>query len=228
MMGTTDFSVVSIDASKTKDWILNKHYAKRMPVINYAFGLFDKSGVLHGVCTFGRPASRPLCVGICGKEYAENVIELNRLCVNDGAPENTTSYFVSKCLKSLPDNTIVVSFADTEQGHIGVIYQATNFIYTGLSDAHKEWRIIGRNTHSKNVCKAYTLDERKEKNGTVFEQVDRPQKHRYIYFVGNKTFKKKMLSKLKYSIEPYPKGETKRYDASYQPVSQMMLTNFLG
>ena len=29
-----------IEYADTKDWILNKHYAQRMPSITYAFGLF--------------------------------------------------------------------------------------------------------------------------------------------------------------------------------------------
>jgi len=32
-----------------------------------------------------------------------------------------------------------------------------------------------------------------------------------------------MLKNLKYEIKPYPKGENKRYDASYKPKTQMKL-----
>ena len=39
---------------------------------------------------------------------------------------------VSKCLKLLPRPMIIVSYSDTRQGHNGYIYQATNWIYTGL------------------------------------------------------------------------------------------------
>ena len=51
----------------------------------------------------------------------------------------------------------------------------------------------------------------------------RSSKHRYIYFIGNKTQKKNMLKNLKYEIQPYPKGENKRYDASYKPTTQSKL-----
>ena len=54
--------------------------------------------------------------------------------------------------KLLPNPRIVVSYADTEQEHIGVVYQATNFLYTGLSDKRTEWRLRGSNLHSKTVC----------------------------------------------------------------------------
>ena len=49
----------------------------------------------------------------------------------------------------------------------------------------------------------------------------RKPKHRYIMFLGSKTQKKNMLKNLKYNIEPYPKGQNKRYDASYEPKVQL-------
>ena len=70
--------VKPIDTFECKDWLLNKHYAKRMCSISYAFGLYIDS-VLCGVCTFGSPPSRTLCIGICGEHNAYRVIELNRL-----------------------------------------------------------------------------------------------------------------------------------------------------
>ena len=51
----------------------------------------------------------------------------------------------------------------------------------------------------------------------------RSSKHRYIMFLGSKTQKKNMLKNLKYNIEPYPKGQNKRYDASYEPTIQTKL-----
>jgi hypothetical protein len=52
------------------------------------------------------------------------------------------------------------------------------------------------------------------KFGDDFYLEERPRKHRYIYIVGTKGQKKSILSALKYPIETYPKGESKRYDAS--------------
>ena len=48
-------------------------------------------------------------------------------------------------------------------------------------------------------------------------------KHRYLYFIGNKKQKKKMIKNLKYKIEPYPKEQNKRYNASYKPTIQIEL-----
>ena len=54
-----------------------------------------------------------------------------------------------------------------------------------------------------------------------FELIDRNQKHRYIYFVGSR--KREFRKALKYKIEPYPKGDNRRYDASYEPETQAKL-----
>jgi hypothetical protein len=201
------YKVKSIAKHLCKEWLLHKHYAKRIPSISYAFGLFDED--LKGIMTIGKPASNSLCVGVCGENNSKYVYELNRLCVNDGLPKNVLSFFVSQCLKKL-DNLILVSYADTSMNHNGYIYQATNWIYTGKT---KERTDIGSedNSHSRHYNK--NLDYSKNRKF-------RSSKHRYIYFTGNK---KKWLQQLNYKKQPYPKGQNKRYDSSYKPTIQKEL-----
>jgi hypothetical protein len=119
-------------------WIKDLHYAKRMPSISFAYGLFINEK-MSGVCTFGMPPSSTLSKSICGENYKHNVIELNRLITLDNLPKNTLSKFLSKSLKLLPKPKIVVSFADPNNYHTGYIYQATNFIYTGDSENQSQW-----------------------------------------------------------------------------------------
>lgn len=212
------YTVKSIDKYECKDWLLNKHYAKRLCSITYSFGLYDENSFLIGVCTFGSPPSRALCVGVCGIENSQKVNELNRLCVNDGLEKNVLSYFVSSCLKKLPKDLIIVSYADTSQGHHGYIYQATNWIYTGLSAKRTErFDVNNPNKHSK------SLTANKKNNYKDFELRERPQKHRYIYFTGDKKQTKALKLQLKYRQEPYPKGDNKNYDSSYTPTIQTIL-----
>ena len=209
-----NYKVERIKANETYDWILNKHYAKRMPMICYAFGLYSGDNLV-GVCTLGKPPSNALCVGICGQEYSSIVYELNRLCVNDNLPKNSLSFFVGQVFKLIDRPKIIVSYADTSQNHHGYIYQATNWIYTGLSAKRRE-RFDPNNPqkHSR------TLQNINIKNLDLRE---RPQKHRYIQFIGSKSFKRLMNKKLNYKIEPYPKGNNKRYDSSYKPIVQSKL-----
>ena len=200
------FNVLKIDSYQTYDWLLHKHYAKRIPSISFAFGLYDENNILQGICTIGKPASPSLCDGVCGKENSKYVFELNRLCVNDGLPKNTLSFFVSQILNKLPP-LIIVSYADKGQNHNGYIYQATNWIYTGAS---KERTDIGSEdgTHSRHYNK--NIDYKKNRKF-------RSSKHRYITFTGSKSEKKYFNKSLNYKTFSYPKGENKRYDATYKP-----------
>lgn len=203
--------VIPVTYSETKAWILEKHYAKRRPSISLSFGLYIE-GVLEGIVCFGSPPSQALCRGICGPEYRKDVLELNRLVINSGVPKNSASFLVSHAFKLLPKKRwIIVSYADTSMGHVGYIYQATNFIYTGLSDKRTEWRMKGCNKHSKTICEKYSLKQRKESDS--FYLIDRPRKHRYILFIGDRREKRKMLQSLRYLINEYPKGESKKYDS---------------
>jgi len=208
-----NYEVKSIDYQDCKEWFLKKHYAKRIPSISFCFGLY--SDKLEGVCSFGKPASPSLCVGVCGEDNSQKVYELNRLVVNEGLPKNTLSYFVGQCLKLLPSNLVIVSYADTAQNHHGYIYQATNWIYSGITAKMFDKKIKGSDKHGRHN-NVYEKDEE-------WELVERSQKHRYIYFIGSKTQKQKLRKALRYEIQPYPKGDNKRYDASYQPTTQTKL-----
>ena len=216
-----DYSVIGIKKEETHEWLLHKHYARRMPPISFAFGLY-KDKVLVGVMTYGKPPSSPLCDGVCGKENSRLVYELNRVCLHDNLERNVASYFMAKTFALLPKPLILVSYSDTSVGHIGYIYQATNWIYTGLSDKRTEWREKGSNQHSKTICEKYTLQHRVD-NPDIFEVVDRPRKHRYIFFLGNKRDRASMKKALNYSVMPYPKGDSLKYDASYNPSTQGVL-----
>ena len=123
--------VLPIKSFEVEPWLLEKHYAKRIPNIVHAFGLYEDKNLI-GVITYGLPASNNLCRGVCGDEWSDKVIELNRLCLLNNE-KNQSSFLVSNSMKLLPKPTIVISYADNAQGHVGYVYQATNFLYTGLS-----------------------------------------------------------------------------------------------
>lgn len=188
--------VKKIDYKSAISFLLPRHYSGRKPNIKFAYGLFE-DGLLTAVCTFGIPASRSLCVGVCGEKYSKNIIELNRLL---SVSENyVLSKFVSKCLKLIKKegDFVVVSYADTDMNHNGYIYQATNFKYTGKTKERTDKYTEG-NKHSRHY-------NNEMQNG--LRRV-RSAKHRYIYFCTNN---KDIISSLKYKEEPYPKGENKKY-----------------
>jgi hypothetical protein len=219
------YQVKPIKAFETYDWLLNKHYAKRIPSISYAFGLYD-GDVLQGVCTFGTPLSCTLR-SVMNNEY--EVIELNRLVINDLTLKNSLSYFVSHSLAGLGITATIVSYADTSKGHHGYIYQATNWAYTGLSTPFKDYHVSGLlNLHHRTIWdmsrgKTDRMKWLKQRFGDDLILVDRPRKHRYFYFLGNKKDRKRMMELLPYKVQTYPKGDNQRYDASYTPNTQQTL-----
>lgn len=216
--------VVQIPFEQAKPWFIKKHYAKRIPSITYAFGLYV-DGILKGVVSYGTPAASALLKGICGEEYSDIVIELNRLVLDEHSPKNSASFLVGRSLKLLPKPKIIVSYADTEHGHIGYVYQACNFIYTGLSAKRTDWKIKGQeHLHGQTIAdKTRGQKDRAKKMreiyGDDFYLKERSRKHRYIYFLGCD-----LKDSLKYPILPYPKGETKRYDSGKELPKQLCIS----
>jgi hypothetical protein len=186
-------------------FLLNIHYAKRIPSITYAFGLFLDEALV-GVITYGTPPSSTLRVGVAGKENADRVLELNRLCLLNNL-KNEASFLISKSLKMLPKDRIIVSNADASQGHIGTVYQATNFNYYGLSAKRTDWKLKGHeHLHNTSVIDMTRGMENRaqymrDTYGDDFYLQERPRKHRYVLI----TSKAPDYGVIKYKKEPYPK-----------------------
>lgn len=158
-MSVKDYTVRLVDRSVVKEFIEQWHYSKSINGVKstYCFGLFDNDRLI-GAMLFGD-------VGMANawKKYAKNredILELRRLCCIDNTPKNTESYFIGKCLKYLKKSTpirYVISYADSNQGHEGVIYKATNFEYRGMTSSG---RVIvrlsdGKQYHDKTIRTKY-------------------------------------------------------------------------
>jgi hypothetical protein len=155
---------------------------------------------------------------VAGKENSDKVIELNRLVLNETLPKNSASYLVARAMRLLPKPKIVVSYADTKQGHIGYVYQACSFIYTGLSSKFLDPKVKGLE-HQHHATYAHGLNnaQLKEKFGDRLYYEERARKHRYIFFLGCSK------NNLKYKVLPYPKGDSKRYDSGAPLTTQSLL-----
>lgn len=200
------YIIEKIDYKTAMDIVVKCHYLHRKAPCSFAFGLIEKdTQQIKGVIIYGTPSSSSLRQGICGKDEKNNVIELTRLWISDDVPKNGESFLIGNTLKKV-DKEIIVSYAEIQQGHLGIVYQATNWIYTGLSAKRTNWAIEGINKHSQTIADKYTSKELKEIYGDKFKLVDRPRKHRYVYFNCDKKRKKELLQKLNYKIEPYPKN----------------------
>jgi len=134
----------------------------------------------------------------CGPSQAYRLVEratrgdcgvLTRLWLSDELLKNSESRIIGIVLRALRANTslkFLVSYADPSQGHLGVIYQATNWIYTGLSEPTPLYDIgDGVARHSRSLSHAYGSHSVRHfaRHGVDVKLVPQARKHRYVYFL---------------------------------------------
>jgi|TARA_R100001460_G_scaffold13602_13_gene30689 hypothetical protein len=198
------YEIKKVSYEETKPFILDIHYAKRMPPLQIAYGLYSDKDLL-GICSYGIPPSHTLLKGVCGEHFKKDVIELNRLVLKNNN-KNEASFLVGNSLKKL-GNKIVVSYADSTQGHVGIVYQATNFLYTGITKPIKEIYLKSKPHLHHATYRGKTYKQMEEEYGDDVGYRLRSLKHRYVIFVGDKSFTKKAKANLNYPIMPYPKAK---------------------
>ena len=207
------YIVREISKKDAQDIIVKEHYLHRKAPCSYCYGLVNKTtNEILGVVMYGVPASRALQVGVCGKDNAHLVGELTRLWIHDSVPKNGESFLIGNSIK-LQGFKILVSYAECRANHVGYVYQATNWLYTGLSAKRNDYLIDGveNGKHGRHLLDSYGgIKKAREALGDRLVTVARPRKHRYVYFNCSKKEKKQLLNQLKYKIEPYPKGDVVR------------------
>lgn len=188
---------------------LNFHYAKAVPCVEYAYNVYNEFGEWCG-CIIYSPGATPNIAHAVGMKKGE-VCELVRVALNGKQPY--TSECVALSLKRLhkdaPQIKIVVSYADPEQGHVGTIYQATNWIYIGTtedfshSSKSQTFVVFGKRMHPKSVySKGWKQQEkwlRDNIDPNAYELHERP-KRKYIF-----VFDKKLRKEWQKKALPYPK-----------------------
>lgn len=203
--------VIPIQKHVADQFVLAKHYSHRASVFWAAFGL-EENGMVVGVAVYGQPS--PPIQKHAFRDRDFRLFELCRVVVQTKT-KNAASFLVGNSLQMLePKPCAVVSYADMEQNHCGIIYQATNWIYTGATKSHdKAYIIDGKRTHPM------TLRDRGITNPTSWardngiDTVPPAEKHRYFFFVGSKVQKRIMRDRLVYpQVSEYPKCDASRYD----------------
>jgi len=98
------------------------------------------------------------------KKYGESeraVLELRRLVLLDNCGKNSESRVVGYCLRWIKRNMnavrVIVSYADPEHGHTGIIYKAANFKCAGktASDRGYKCKETGKIYHSRALRTKY-------------------------------------------------------------------------
>ena len=208
------FSVREITSSQAMQMVMQHHYSQRVVGCTKAFGLLHE-GELVGCCCFSIPASYTLCKGICGDELKGAVYELSRLVVTTDK-KNAASFLIASSLRAL-DNRIIVSYADCNEhvGHVGYVYQATNWLYTGKGTAEPVW--VHPTTGEVISYTRRHIDIKAANIGLHWTDLTKRKqsgKHRYVTFAGDSKFKRSAKESLRYPVLPYPKGNTTRHDLS--------------
>lgn len=132
---------------------LHFHYAHSVPANPLGYNVYNDADEWCGVILFAMGATPNI-----GKPYnlpIGGVLELVRVALN--GKQEQTSRAVAMSLKQLkkdvPHCRLVVSYADCDQNHLGTIYQATNWVYTGTENRGGRGAFIvhGKKMHPKSV-----------------------------------------------------------------------------
>ena len=203
-MKVTDFTVELVQRNAVVGFIEKHHYSHNINGVQsyYHFGLFrdGKFGLpeMIGAMLYAMP-SMPATAKKYNPINPTKWFELRRLVCIDDTPTNTESYFIGQTFKWLKQNTdieVIVSFADEEYGHSGIIYKATNFEYCGTTSPSKKLIVDGKEYHSRSLNQSdrpygRELKRRYDAGDENIYWKNTKFKHIYTYYF-NKRIKKKI------------------------------------
>ena len=203
-MSVTDFTVEYINRKALTSFIEKHHYSHNINGIQsyHHFGLYTEGNFglpkMIGAMLYAMP-SMPHTAKKYNPINPDRCMELRRLVCIDDTPKNAESFFIGKTIRWLKQHTdyeVIVSFADKEHGHTGVIYKASNFEFIGETGAGRVLMVDGKEYHSRSLSqpiKPYSRRIRarwEAKDPDVFFR-KRKSKNRYVYYL-NKGIKKKI------------------------------------
>jgi len=140
-----------------KSVVVRHHYSHSIPGgTMLTFGVFLESRLM-GAIVFG--AGPQNAFRLVDGAQPEDCLTLTRLWLSDELPGNSESRVLGITLKALRRHTSVkflVSYADPVMGHRGTVYQATNWLFTGLSAAVPRYDLgDGLARHSRSFAHAF-------------------------------------------------------------------------
>lgn len=144
--------------STVRKFLKKWHYSDYVNIqAKHTFCLFREGNFgipeMIGVCIYTRPAG-PSAGQSYWPQAPDKVLELRRLCLVDDTPKNAESFFVGWTIRWLKKNTdweYIISYADEEQGHSGVIYRAANFKYLGKTSPGRSLEVDGKKFHIRTL-----------------------------------------------------------------------------
>jgi hypothetical protein len=192
------------NAASIKFACLNYHYAKRVPIVAIAFNVYEDNEYCGVIC-YGFGASVNIASSM--NRIAGQVIELVRVALN--GKQKTTSECLAASIREIkkrcPMVDYIVSFADCDQDHKGIIYQATNWFYLGLKEEDQVSGIVinGKSYHRKSVYSKYKTSSldwiKKNVDRNAYNEITKG-KQKYVMPMNKKSRKE-----IQHLHLPYPK-----------------------
>jgi len=188
--------------------VMHWHYSHSMPMPPLArIGVWEGDGFI-GCVLFGRGANNNLHkpYGIANTEICELVRVA--LCAHVAPVSRIVSIAIKMLARSQPLLRLIVSYADPNNGHVGGIYQAGGWLYSGETGA--DFKAIdkhGRVWHSRQVShtgvkRQYGVLRRVPRHDDC-TLVPLEGKHKYLYPLD---------AAMRAQIEPLRKPYPKRAD----------------
>jgi hypothetical protein len=202
--------VVRIEKETADRFVSAKHYSRRPSIFWAGFGL-EIDGQIEGVAVYGQPS--PPIQRHAFRDRNFQLYELARVVVQTDA-RNAASLLIGRSLQMLSAPCAVVSYADSEWRHCGIIYQATNWTYTGAVVSHDHLYLVdGIRTHPMTLRDRGITNPKEWARDNGIATVKPSPKHRYFFAVGDKRQRREIMAKLAYPVvSEYPKAEASRYD----------------
>ena len=137
-----EWNVRSCPAVEAKQIIVRWHYSKSTANTAVAsHGLYYFDSQLVGAALWMPPLPPAGRAVVRGDEDWRGVLVLSRLAIAEGAPRNSASFLLGRSMRLIDRDRwpILLTYADTYQGHTGGIYRATNWTDEGLVPAGDVW-----------------------------------------------------------------------------------------
>ena len=200
-----EMNVAAVSTRDVDEFCHRYHYTDTAGNQTWRWGLWF-GPMLLGIVAYNLPTPT-VCESVFGAANQEHVWHMGRLALADAAPKNCESRLIGGSLRAIQKDYQsvwgILTYAATDAGHIGYVYQATNALYTGLG---------GKTTYFTDRSGArrgghlhgHVSEQRATEMGWVRHSGG--LKHRYIYVLGNARQRHERMTLLQYPVLPYPKA----------------------
>ncbi len=183
--------------------LVRDHYLHSMPgATRLCLGVFLDRRIMGAVTLGAGPINGHRLIDGAARD---DVWTLSRLWLDDALPKNSESHVLAVVVRSLRRFTavkVLIAYADPAAGHIGTVYQAAGWLYTGAPHSLPLLDLgDGIPRHSRSVGSTFGTHSVRylRRCGLPVSRVPQAPKHRYVVFVD-----RTWSTRLRVPALPYP------------------------